>query len=44
MRILMRRATNNFSAEFPDTWDCTDEIEVIGNIYDAPELLKEDKP
>lgn len=34
-------ATNNYYAEFPDTWSCVDEIEVIGSIHDNPELLKE---
>lgn len=34
--------TNNYSAEFPDMWDCVDEMEVIGNIHDNPELAKEE--
>ena len=34
--------TNNYSAEFPDMWDRVDEMEVIGNIHDNEELLKEE--
>ena len=34
--------TNNYSAEFPDMWDRVDEMEVIGNIHDNPELAKEE--
>ena len=32
-------ATNNNTAEFPATWECIEEIQVIGNIHDNPELL-----
>jgi len=35
-------ATNANTSEFPDTWDCITEIEVIGNIYDTPEILEGD--
>ena len=34
--------TNNYSAEFPDMWDRVDEMEVIGNIHDTPDLAKEE--
>jgi uncharacterized phage protein (TIGR01671 family) len=34
--------TNNYSAEFPDMWDRVDEMEVIGNIHDNEERLKEE--
>jgi uncharacterized phage protein (TIGR01671 family) len=32
-------ATNNNTAEFPATWEYIEEIQVIGNIHDNPELL-----
>lgn len=33
-------ATNNNTAEFPATWEYIEEIQVIGNIFDNPELME----